>query len=290
MSIVNPTLRAAAWMGGAMVAFSTMAVSARELADTMSPFQILLLRNVFGVLAIGLIGWRTGPALLRSRQAALQLVRHSTHFVGQVLWILALAWLPLALVVAVEFTSPILGALAAVLLLGERLTRGRVAAMVLGFAGVLIVVRPGVAPADPAILAIVGAALSFGVTNTMTKKLLATDHTLGILFWMCSVQLLLCLPFAVPGWVAPDWPDAPWIAGVMVVGLAAHYCLTRALATADAAVVLPMDFARLPFVALIGFLAYGEALDPWTMLGAAVIFAGIWFNLRGEARAAPARS
>lgn len=278
------TLRAALWMAGAILSFCLMAVSARELSGTMSPYQILLLRNLFGVGFIGLVVVRADPAVLRSRQIGLQAVRHTIHFVGQVLWILALAWLPLALVFAVEFTSPIWGALTAIVLLGERLTRWRTAALGLGLLGVLVVVRPGLAAVDPAVLAIVGAALAFGIINAMTKKLVQTDRPWGILFWMCLSQSLMCLPFALPLWVAPTLADAPWIAGVAVTGLSAHYCLTRALAMADAQVVLPMEFARLPIIALIGLLAYGEPLDPWTFLGAGVIFAGIWLNLRAEAR------
>jgi drug/metabolite transporter (DMT)-like permease len=197
---------------------------------------------------------------------------------------MALAWLPLALVFAVEFTSPIWGALTAMLLLGERLDRRRALAMGLGFAGVLVVLRPGVVALEPAILAALGAALAFGVTNAMTKKLVQTDQPWGILFWMCTSQTLLCLPFAVPLWMAPGTADLPWIAAVAVTGLSAHYCLTRALGAAEAVVVLPMEFARLPVVAVIGLLAYGEPLDPWLFLGAAVIFAGIWLNVGTASR------
>jgi len=282
-----PTFNAALWMTGAILSFCLMAVSARELSATMSPYQILLLRNLFGVAFIGLVVVRGDPAVLRSGQIGLQAIRHAIHFVGQVLWILALAWLPLALVFAVEFTSPIWGALTAVLLLGERLTRWRVLALLLGFAGVLVVVRPGLATLDPAILAILGAALAFGIINAMTKKLVQTDRPWGILFWMCLSQSVMCLPFVMPLWVTPSLADAPWIAGVAITGLSAHYCLTRALAMADAQVVLPMEFARLPIIALIGLAAYGEPLDPWIFLGAAVIFLGIWLNLRAEARRQP---
>lgn len=265
-----------------MVSFCIMAVAARELSATMSPFQILLLRNLFGIAFIGLLIARADPAVLRSAQPGLQVLRHSVHFVGQVLWILAIAWLPLAIVFAVEFTSPIWGALTAVLLLGERLNRGRQLAMALGFIGVLIIVRPGVDAVDPAIFAILAAALFFGVTNAMTKKLLATDRPWGILFWMCLVQTLLCLPFAIPLWSPLAWTEAPAIAGVAVAGLTAHYCLNRALAAADAVVVLPMDFARLPMIAAIGLVLYGEPIQPWTFVGAAVVFSGIWLNLRGS--------
>jgi drug/metabolite transporter (DMT)-like permease len=286
---INATLHAAAWMAGAIVSFCVMAVAARELAATMSPYQILLLRSVFGLLFIATCIVRGDPTILRSVQPRLQLARHVIHFAGQIAWILALAWLPLALVFAVEFTSPVWGALTAILLLGERLTRWRVLAMLAGLAGVLIIVRPGLVAFDPALLAALFAALAFGVINAMTKKLVITDRPWGILFWMCACQTLLCLPFALPLWVMPTLADIPWIAGVAITGLSAHYCLARALALADAVVVLPMEFARLPLVAVIGLLAYGEPLDPWIFLGAAIIFTGIWLNVRAESRAAPAQ-
>jgi drug/metabolite transporter (DMT)-like permease len=167
-------------------------------------------------------------------------------------------------------------------LLGERLTRWRLTSMAAGLAGVLIIVRPGLTDFEPMILAIVLAAVCFGIINAMTKKLVVTDRPWGILFWMCTAQALLCLPVAVPLWVAPSVPDLPWIAGVAVTGLSAHYCLARALTLADAVVVLPMEFARLPLIALIGLLAYGEPLDPWIFAGAFVICAGIWLNVRAE--------
>ena len=288
-SATGATLHAAAWMAGAILSFCVMAVAARELAATMSPYQILFLRSFFGLLFIAACIVRGDWTILRSAQPKLQLARHVIHFAGQIAWILALVWLPLALVFAVEFTSPVWGALTAILLLGERLTRWRVLAMLAGLSGVLIIVRPGLIAFDPALLAALFAALAFGVINAMTKKLVTTDQPWGILFWMCTCQALLCLPLALPLWVVPSLADLPWIAGVAITGLSAHYCLARALALADAVVVLPMEFARLPLVAVIGLLAYGEPLDPWIFLGAAVIFAGIWLNVRAESRTAPRR-
>ena len=279
-------LRAAAWLAGAIVSFCLMAVAARELTASMSAYQILFLRSLGGLLFIGLVIVRRDPSIIRTAQPLLQVARHGIHFVGQIAWIMALGSLPLALVFAVEFTSPVWGALTAVLILGERLTRWRVLAMAAGFIGVLVIVRPGLTAFEPMILAVLLAAIAFGIINAMTKKLLITDRPWGILFWMCLGQTLLCLPFAAMLWVAPEFGDLPWIAGVAVSGLAAHYCLTRALSLADAVVVLPMEFARLPLIALIGLLAYGEPLDPWIFTGAVVIFAGIWLNLRAESRQA----
>jgi drug/metabolite transporter (DMT)-like permease len=269
-------------MMGAVVSFCLMAVAARELSASMSAYQILFLRSVLGALFIGVTVVRADPAVLRSAQPLMQVTRHAIHFIGQILWITALGVLPLALVFSVEFTSPIWGALTAVLLLGERFTRWRVVAMVAGFVGVLVIVRPGLAAVDPMVLAVLFAALSFGIINAMTKKLVTTDRPWGILFWMCTAQGLLCLPFAAPLWVTPLLIDLPWILAVAGAGLAAHYCLTRALALADAVVVLPLEFARLPLIASIGLVAYGEPFDPWIFLGAAIIFAGIWLNLWAE--------
>jgi len=279
---VDATLRAAFWMVGAILSFCLMAVAARELTRSMSPYQVLFLRSLFGALFIGLVFVRHDPSVLRSAQPLLQGLRHSIHFVGQIAWITAIGAVPLALVFAVEFTSPIWGVLTAVLLLGERLTRWRVIAMAAGLGGVVIIVRPGLTAFEPMVLVVVLAAVCFGIINAMTKKLVATDRPWGILFWMCTAQTLLCLPFTVPLWVAPTVLDLPWIAGVAVTGLSAHYCLTRALALADAAVVLPMEFVRLPLIALIGLLAYGEPLDPWIFAGALVICGGIWLNVRAE--------
>ncbi len=282
----SSAVQAAAWMVGALLSFLAMAIAGRELAQLgLSTFQILFFRSVVGLVVIGLVVLRTGPALLRTRRLGEHCWRNVAHFGGQFGWFFAIALMPLAEVFAIEFTIPIWTALLAAMFLGERLTRPRVIALAFGLAGVLLVLRPGLSIVQPAALAALGGAFAYAASHLMTKRLAATEAPLAILFYMTVVQLPLGLAGALPQWQPATADQAPWLALVGVTALTAHYCLTRALKLAEVGAVLPIDFLRLPLVALIGWAFYGEAVGLMAVAGALLIVAGNVINLR----AAPAR-
>jgi drug/metabolite transporter (DMT)-like permease len=275
--------QAAAWMIGALVSFLAMAVAGRELAKLgLSTFQILFFRSVIGLLVIGALVLHTGPALLRTQRASEHVWRNLAHFGGQFGWFFALASMPLAEVFAIEFTIPIWTALLGALFLGERLTPARWLALALGLAGVLLVLRPGAAILQPAALAALGGAIAYATSYLFTKRLASTEAPLAILFYMTVVQLPLGLIGALPQWQTPGAASWPWLAVVGVTALTAHYCLTRALRLADMGLVLPIDFLRLPLVALIGWAFYGEAVGLLAVAGALLIVAGNVVNLRAS--------
>jgi drug/metabolite transporter (DMT)-like permease len=271
-------------MGGAILSFCAMAVSVRELSGAHDPFQILFFRSILGAAVLGLVVVRLGPGLLRTPQWGWHAIRHSVHLAAQAGWVYSLALLPLAQVFAIEFTSPVWGSILAVLLLGERLGRGRLLALMAGFAGILVILRPGLDALPPAALVMLVSAVGFGFINVLTKRLTRTDAPVTILFWMCTAQAMLALPLSLPNWSAPAPADTPWLILVGLCGLSAHYCLNKALSLADAMVVLPMEFLRLPVIALAGLVLYREPLDPWVLAGGGIIAAGVWLNLRGEAQ------
>lgn len=273
-------LKAAGWMASALLSFALLAVSARELLDTMSAFQILFVRTVIGLALVVAFGLVARESFQRTARLPLHLLRNVFHYAGQVCWVLAIGLLPLADVFALEFTSPVWAALWAALFLGERLDRSRLLALALGFAGILIILRPGYLPLDPAILVAVAAALGFSVQLTATKALTRTDSTTTIMFYMMAMQLALGALPAAWTWAPVTVADLPWLLAVGVTGLTAHVGVTRAFRHADMTLVLPMDFLRLPLIAGVGALAYGEALDPAVLLGAAVIFFGNYQSLR----------
>lgn len=280
---LGPLLRATGWMMLSLGSLAAMAVGVRELSDTLGPFEILFVRSLIGVAIVVTLLLRTAhPSVLRSRQWGWQIFRHTVHFAAQVGWIVAITGLALAEVFAIEFTSPIWGALLAVLLLNERPTPARLVALLCGLVGMLLVVRPGLVPVSLPTLSIVLAAIGFGFANVATKRLVATDHPLGIVFWMCAIQALLALPPTALQWVTPAPTDLPWLLFVGVCGLLAHYALSRAMQLADALFVLPIDFLRLPLIALVGAMLYQEMLDPWTILGGAIIVSGVWLQLWWE--------
>jgi drug/metabolite transporter (DMT)-like permease len=280
-------LRAALWMGGALLSFSIMAIGARELLDTMGTFEILFFRSLVSFLMVVAVLPRYGIAALATRRIALHTIRNVLHFGGQFAWVYAIGVLPLATVFAIEFTMPVWTAVLATALLGERLSRGRAVTLALGLAGILIILRPGFAFIHPAALVMVAGSLCFAATMVATKRLSATDSPLAVLFYMSAIQMPLGLAPALPGWVWPTLADLPWIAAVGGAGFTAHYCITRAFMLADATLVVPIDFLRLPLIAVVGALFYREPVELATMLGAAVIFAGTYYSVTRESRARP---
>jgi len=263
-----------AWMAGALFSFTAMAVAARELAHNLGTFQMLLIRSAFGVVIVSLLLARSGFAQLRVKHIKLHATRNVIHFCGQLGWFYAIGLIPLATVFAIEFTAPLWTAVFAAIILREHMTIARVTAIVLGIAGILLILRPGLATVEPAALAMLGGALAFGLTHVVTKKLSAHDTPLCILFWMSTMQLLFALLPALAHWsplVAAQWP---WVVVLGITGVSAHFCMVNALTCADATVVVPMDFLRLPLIGLLGWFYYGETIDGWLILGALLILAG----------------
>ena len=279
-------LRVILWMTGALLSFSTMAVSVRGLATTLHVFEILAIRNASGLVILLAIGLAQ-PDLLRAltlRRARLQLARNTIHFGAQYLWMLSVTLLPLATVFALEFTMPAYAAILAVVFLGEKVTAGRIGVVVLGFLGVLVILRPGIASFNPAALLVLTAAFGFAVSLIQTKALTTSETTYAIVLWMNAVQL----PMALIGSEFKNFlnlgaAQALPLLGVAVSGLTSHFCLTQAFRSGDATVVVPLDFMRIPLIALVGWWLYGEALDAYVFAGAALIVLGISWNLRAEA-------
>jgi len=280
-------LLAAAWMTGAIVSFSSMAVAGREVSHELDTFEMMMYRSWIGLVLVVAFGLTTGKLReVRGHRLGLHFIRNFSHFVGQNLWFYALTLVTFSQVFALEFTSPIWVLVLAVVLLGERVSQTRILAVALGFAGALIVARPG-AGGDPVGLAMAaGSAIGFAGSIVCTKMLTRTETILGILFWMALMQAILGLITA--GWdgdiavpMANTWP---WVILIALGGLFAHTCLTNALSVAPATLVTPMDFLRLPVVAVVGMLWYSEPLDAFVFAGAALIFAGNYLNIWAEAR------
>lgn len=270
------------WMGGAVLSFTAMAIAVRELQKHMGSFQIVFLRSLVMLSIVLLMLPRAGVAAILTKRFSVHLWRNLIHFLGQVLWVYSIGALTLATVFAIEFTMPVWTALLAWIFLKERFTAPRVVMLALGLAGVLIIVRPGGSAFQLAALAMILGSLCYASSFIFTKRLSSTDSALAVLFWMSVVQTPISLATALPYWVAPAPADAPWILGIGVGAFTAHYCMTRAMQLIDAMVAVPIDFIRLPLIALVGALAYGEALDPMVFVGAAVIFAGTYYSLSRE--------
>jgi drug/metabolite transporter (DMT)-like permease len=280
--------RAAMWMCGAIASFSLMAVAGREVSFDLDTFELMMYRSLIGaviVTGIGIATFRLPE--IRTRRIRLHFLRNVFHFTGQNLWFYGVAMIPLAQLFAFEFLTPIWVALLAPLVLGEAMTRTRAFAIFLGFLGILVVARPGLSPFGPGHLAAALCAIGFAGTTLATKELSRTESVWTILFWMTWMQALFGLICAgYDGVIHLPRPESvKWVVIVGLCGLTAHMSITQALRCAPASVVAPMDFLRLPIIAIVGMLVYGEPLEVPVFLGAGLILTGNLINIRAARRA-----
>ncbi|GAB4386840.1 DMT family transporter [Albidovulum sp.] len=287
-------LAAALWMSGSIAGFSALAVSGRQIGATLDTFEMMLYRSLIGfaVIVATAAATRRWSAISR-HDLGLHLLRNLVHFAGQNLWLAALALIPLAQLFAIEFSNPLIVALLAPLLLSERLGAARLGAVALGFAGILMVARPFAAGGlSPGLLIALASAAAFAGTAILTKWLTARVSVLNILFWLSLMQSAFGLICAgIDGDIAlPGRDNAGWVVVMGLSGLVAHLSLTKALSLAPATVVMPVDFLRLPVIAVIGMAFYGEALDPWVLAGGAIIFLANWLNIRLESQQVRSRA
>jgi len=274
-------------MTGTLLSFSIMAVSVRELAGTLSIFEVLAVRSSCGLLILLALGLLR-PELMKSvgrQKFGFHLLRNGVHYASQYAWATSITLLPLAMVFALEFTMPAWTALLAVIFLGERMTPSRIGVVVFGFIGMLVIVRPGLEGFRPAAILVLLAAVGYGVTMVVTKQLTKTETTFAIVFWMNLMQLPMTLLGSDPLFVAKIGAhNILPVLGIGIAGLSSHYCLSNAFRAGEAVVVVPLDFLRIPLIALVGWWLYGESLDVYVFLGAGLIIAGVLWNLTVESR------
>jgi drug/metabolite transporter (DMT)-like permease len=277
-------------MTGALLSFSASAVAIRALAKHLTTFEILSIRSGFGLaVLLALVAARADLRKeLAFKRMGLHLARNCIHFCGTYSWTLAVTLLPFATVFALEFTTPMWVALLAVPLLGERMTKSRIGSVLLGFLGVMVIVRPGFASFQPAALIVLAAAFAFAISLIQTKMLTAYASTFAIIFWMNLMQLPMGLAGSDPLFLSRLDASAILPAVTLgAVGLTSHYCLTNAFRAGDASVVVPLDFLRIPLIALVGWLLYGEGLDIFVFAGAGLIICGVLWHLFAESRRPP---
>ncbi len=282
----NNLARVVLWMVGALLSFSVMAVSIRELASAgLSIFEILAIRSGVALcVLLPLVALRPQLRIqARPRRMGIHVLRNSVHYASQYAWALSLTMLPLAMVFALEFTMPAWTALLAVWLLHEKMTPSRLGVVILGLVGVLVILRPGIASFNPAAILVLLAAFGYAITMITTKKLTSSETTFGILFWMAVIQFPLSLIGSSPSnLLNMNMHMALPALGVGVAGLTSHFCLSNAFRAGDASVVVPLDFMRIPLIAVVGWAFYGERLDIFVLIGALIIIAGVLWNLRAE--------
>ncbi len=271
------------------MSFTIMAIAGRAVSLDLDTFEIMMYRSIIGfVLVVSLATAFDTHAQITRRSMGWHGLRNVFHFAGQNLWFYAITVIPLAQVFALEFTSPLWVMILSPLILGEKLTFNRALAAVVGFAGILIVTRPDANAISPGLVAAALAAIGFAGSAVFTRRLTRTETITCILFWLTVMQAVLGFCFAgYDGDIAlPAASSWPWVVMIACAGLVAHFCLTTALSLAPATVVMPIDFTRLPVIAVVGMLLYAEPLDPFVILGALLIFGAnygnVWFETRKQ--------
>lgn len=279
---MNNILKAGLWMLGAIAAFTSMAVAGRAVSFELDTFEIMLFRSLTGVVIVVAVAASLGTLKQVSRaHLGLHFTRNLFHFTGQNLWFFAIASIPLAQVFALEFTSPIWVILLSPLILRERLTSVGLMSAFLGFIGVLIVTRPDTAVVSPGLIAGAACAIFFALTAIFTRKLTQAVPITVIMFYLTTMQAafgLICAGY--DGDIAfPSSQTLPLIIMIGFAGLFAHFCLTRALSLAPATIVMPIDFVRLPTIAVVSMMIYDEPIQLLVFVGAALIFAANYINI-----------
>ncbi|QOZ09519.1 DMT family transporter [Bradyrhizobium sp. CCBAU 51765] len=281
MSATPSRTMAALWMAGWLSLMLVMAVAGRETTRELNVFQIMEVRSLVGFVLLSPIIYRAGGLkVLKTSRLPQHVGRNLVHYVAQLGWFFALTLIPIGQVVAIEFTMPIWTAILAASFLSERMTPWKIAAIVLGLVGVIVIVRPATGEINPGQLIALGAAMGFGVSMALVKSLTRTESALSILFWMLVVQSAAGFVPTLFVWTWPSTHVWAWVGVIAVCGTFSHYCLASAMRYADATIVVPMDFLRVPLTAAAGWLLYSERLDAWTVVGAALILFGNLLNLK----------
>ena len=285
------TALAAVWMAGWLAAMVLMAVAAREAGKLLHVLQIMEIRSLLGIaLFAPMVVAAGGLRAMRTRHFGRHVARNAVHYVAQFLWFLAITMIPIAEVVAIEFTMPVWVALLAALFLGEKMTAARLAAVALGVFGVAIVVRPGLDHIAAGQVFALLAAIGFAGSVILVKSLTRTDSVVAIIFWMLIVQSAIGAVPAALVWQTPPAAAWPWLVVIAICGTYSHFCMAHALRHADTTTVVPLDFLRVPLTAIAAWLVFGERFDIFTLLGGAVILGGNLVNLKRDAPVQPRES
>jgi drug/metabolite transporter (DMT)-like permease len=273
------------WITLAMALFAGLAGFARAAMNAgVHPFVVVFLRNLFAVALLSpLLFWR-GSELVRSPQIGLYGFRVAVSFAGMLLWFYAISLIPIGEVTAIGFLAPLFGTLGAIFLLGERVRVRRWAALIIGFAGAMIILRPGVSPLGFGQACAIFSAMITGLVAVLIKQLTSRDDPDKIVF----LTNLALLPLsAVPAFVVWQWPALavlPILIGMGVCAVVGHVALVRGYAATDASLAQTFEFSRLPFTVAIGYVAFAETIDIWTWIGALIIFASAVYITRREAQ------
>ncbi len=270
----SDALKGIGFMVLACVFFGAMHVGVRHVTQSIHPFEAAFFRNFFGLLVLAPSFITHGLRPLRTQRFGLHCLRAALNLVAMLSFFYALSITPVVLVQALAFTSPLFTAVLAILLLGERVRARRLTAIVVGFAGTALIIRPGVQPLEFGPALVLGSSAVWGYVVVLIKSLSRTDSTVTITAYMVLLMSPMTLVCALFVWTWPSGGELAVLVGIGIAGTLAQMCMTQSLRLAETTVVLPFDFTKLVWGAFFAWLLFGELIDTWTLAGALVIFSG----------------
>lgn len=268
----------------ATFALTGMHALVRFLSAEMHAFEITFFRNLFGLFVMVPLMFRAGISELRSRQPRLQLIRSCFGILAMALWFYGLSVVPIAEATALSFTAAIFGSIAASFFLRERMRLRRWTAVFIGFAGALIILRPGFQSVEPGAWIVLTSSIFWALALVSVKQLSSTDSIVCIVAWNSVLLTLFSLPLALPVWTTPTPTQLGWLLLIGLLATLGHLAMTNAFRLADATAVFPVDFTRLLWASLLGFMLFAEVPDAATWIGGAVIFASTTYMTFRERR------
>lgn len=256
--------------------FSVMHAMIQHLGSQgLHGFEIAFFRNLFGFFALLPILMRHGLTPFKTTRLPLHGVRAVVNSVAMLLFFYGITTgIALGMVQALTFTAPLFVSVLAVMFLGERFRAHRTAALVVGFAGTLVILRPGIAEIHPGAIYILCSAMIWGIAMIIIKRLTATDSAVTVALYMVLFMGPISGIAAAFVWTWPTPEQWPWLVAIGIVGTVAQLSFTQAFRMADATAVLPFDFAKLIFSAALGYVFFAQILDVWVWVGGVLIFFG----------------
>jgi drug/metabolite transporter (DMT)-like permease len=279
------TYVALAWMMAMVLSFVAMVLCVRLLAGAVSSVEQVFLRSLFGlVFMLAVMTRRGGLPRIHTNRLGMHFTRTALTYLGVATWFYALTQMELAEAVAIHFTLPLFGIVFAIIFLKEEVTVDRWIATVVGFAGALVIIRPGVVELEFVAFVVLFSAAAYGAGDIALKKLSETESSAMIVLMLNLIMVPMSLVPALFDWTWPSWDDVPLILLLGLTGVSAHYCLARSMALADASFVIPMEFLRLPALAAAGYWLFNEVPDQWTIAGAVIICGATYYMTRSSGR------
>lgn len=266
--------------------FVAVTVLVRHLGTDMPAVQAAFIRYAIGLVLVLPLLWRMRWRGIRPGSFKLYLYRGIVHGAGVMLWFFAMARIPLAEVTAIGFSTPVFTALGAILIFHEKVRLRRMLAILAGFIGTLVILRPGFQTIEAGSLAQLIAAFCFAGSFLLAKRMTRSENSGDILVMLTIFCTLALLPGAIYYWREPTWAEVGWLALVAVFATTGHYALTRAIAYAPLTVTQPLSFLQLVWAIIFGYWLFGEVPDTWVIAGALMIVGAISYLTHREAVAA----